>query len=202
MATPAQVIANNANAQLSTGPRSVEGKAASSRNSLKLGIHAQSMIIPGEEIAELEELTAAHQQKFQPVGPVEAELLEIVIRSAWMKRRYARIETDYLSARIAALPEGTEYPLGAVMVQDAANGNTMQKIFRRQQAAQRDWYKAIETLARLQASRRHTEIEAAMRVPATSQLMSPPPNRVRFDTPSQPAPRPAAEPPVNLALRL
>jgi hypothetical protein len=198
MATPAQVTANNTNAQRSTGPRSVEGKAASSRNSLKLGLHAQSMIIPGEEIADLEELVAAHEQKFQPVGPVEAELLETVIRSAWMKRRYARIESEYLSARIAALPEGTEYPLGAVMVQDAANGNTMQKIFRRQQAAQRDWYKAIETLTRLQASRRHAEIEAAMCVPA----MTPPPNRVRFDTPPQPAPRPSAEPPVNLALRL
>uniref|UniRef100_Q024E2 Uncharacterized protein n=1 Tax=Solibacter usitatus (strain Ellin6076) TaxID=234267 RepID=Q024E2_SOLUE len=202
MATPAQVTANRANAQLSTGPRSVEGKAAASRNSFKLGLNAQSLIIPGEDIAGLEELTAAHEQKFQPVGPVETELLETVIRSAWMKRRYARIETEYLGARIAALPEGTEYPLGAVMVQDVANGNTMQKIFRRQQAAQRDWYKAIETLTRLQASRRHAELEAALRLPPPSSLMTPPPNRVRFDSPPQPAPRPAAEPPVNLALRL
>ncbi len=182
MATPAQVTANNANAQFSTGPRSVEGKAVSSRNSLKLGIHAQAMIIPGEDIADLEELTTAHEQKFQPVGPVEAELLETVIRSAWMKRRYARIETEYLGARIAALPEGTEYPLGAVMVQDAANGNTMQKIFRRQQAAQRDWYKAIETLTRLQASRRRAEIEAAMRVPPMTQPTNPlmNPRRIGF----------------------
>jgi hypothetical protein len=202
MATPAQVTANRANAQLSTGPRSVEGKAVSSRNSLKLGLNAQSMIIPGEDIAELEELTADHVQKFQPVGPVETELLETVIRSAWMKRRYARIETEYLSARIAALPEGAEYPLGAVMVQDAANGNTMQRIFRRQQAAQRDWYKAIETLTRLQASRRHAEMEAALRVPPIPARMTPPPDRVRFDAPPQPAPRSAAEPPVNLALRL
>ena len=202
MATPAQVTANRANAQLSTGPRSVEGKAVSSRNSLKLGLNAQSMIIPGEDIVDLEELTAAHQLKFQPVGPVETELLETVIRSAWMKRRYARIETEYLSARIAALPEGAEYPLGAVMIQDAANGNTMQKIFRRQQAAQRDWYKAIETLARLQASRRHSEMEAALRVPPIPPRMTPPPDRVRFDAPPLPAQRPAAEPPVNLALRL
>ena len=69
-----------------------------------------------------------------------------------MKRRYARIEADYLTARVAALPKDTEHPLGAVMIQDAAHGNTLQKIFRRQQAAQRDWYSAIETLTRLQAT--------------------------------------------------
>ena len=35
------------------------------------------------------------------------------------------------------------------LIQDAAADNTLQKIFRRQQASQRDWYKVIETLTRL-----------------------------------------------------
>uniref|UniRef100_Q01U32 Uncharacterized protein n=1 Tax=Solibacter usitatus (strain Ellin6076) TaxID=234267 RepID=Q01U32_SOLUE len=198
MATPAQVTSNRANAQLSTGPRSVEGKATASRNSLKLGLTAQSLIIPGEDPAEFDLFAASHEEKFHPVGPVEEELLEIVIRSAWMKRRYARIEADYLGARIAALPEGTEYPLGAVMIQDAAAGNTLQKIFRRQQAAQRDWYKAIETLTRLQTARRHAEAAQAQ-APAP---LPGPPNRVRFDAPPATPPSPAAALPVNLALRL
>ena len=199
MATPAQVTANRANAQLSTGPRSVEGKAASSRNSLKLGLTAQSLIIPGEDPADFEQFAASHEQKFQPVGPVEEELLETDIRSAWMKRRYARIEADYLAARIAALPDGTEYPLGAVMIQDAASGNTLQKIFRRQQAAQRDWYKAIETLTRLQAMRRSAEAQALVE-PGLNAAQSP--NRVRFENPPSPPARPAAAPEINLALRL
>ena len=74
MATPAQITANRANAHFSTGPRSVEGKAASSRNSLKLGLTAQSLIIPGEDPAEFDQFIAGHEQKFQPVGPVEEEL--------------------------------------------------------------------------------------------------------------------------------
>jgi len=199
MATPAQITANRANAHFSTGPRSVEGKAASSRNSLKLGLTAQSLIIPGEDPAEFDQFIAGHEQKFQPVGPVEEELLEVLIRSAWMKRRYARIEADYLSARIAALPEGTEYPLGAVMIQDAAAGNTLQKIFRRQQAAPRDWYKAIETLSRIQANRRNAEAQA----PAGIGAPAPPlPNRVRSENPPRPPACPAAPPEINLALRL
>jgi hypothetical protein len=116
-----------------------------------------------------------------------------------MKRRYARIEADYLSARIAALPEGAEYPLGAVMIQDAAGGNTLQKIFRRQQAAQRDWYKAIETLTRLQATRRNAEAMAQVEAELKA---APSPNRVRFENPPSPPARAAAAPEINLALRL
>jgi hypothetical protein len=156
------------------------------------------MIIPGEDPADLDQLSHSYEQKFQPVGPIESSLLDTIIRAAWMQKRYARIEAEYLNARIAALPEGTTYPLGAVMVQDAANGNTLQKIFRRQQAAQRDWYKGIETLSRLQSGRRHAEAQAVTAPSATNC----PQNRVRFDNPPQPPARRVDEPPVNLALRL
>jgi hypothetical protein len=115
-----------------------------------------------------------------------------------MQQRYARIETEYLNARIAALPEDTPHPLGAVMVQDAAGGNTLQKIFRRQQAAQRDWYKAIETLSRIQDARRHAESHTVTPRSTTDSSS----NRVRFDAPPQSPARTAPEPPVNLALRL
>ena len=188
MASSAQINANRANAQQSTGPRSVEGKAASSRNSFKSGLHAQSMIIPGEDPDALAELADSYEQRFQPVGPIETALLQTIVRAQWMQQRYSRIETDYLNARLAALPEGTEHALGAVMTQDAANGDTLNKIFRRQQAAQRDWYKAIETLSRLQLERRRAEMQAASARPATP----PPsanPNRVRFDGSPQAAPR-------------
>jgi hypothetical protein len=198
MATVAQVTANRANAHLSTGPRSVEGKAASSRNSLKLGITAQSTIIPGEDPADLDQLAAQYEQEFQPVGPVEAELLETLIRAAWMQKRYTRIEAEYIGSRLAALPEGTPYPLGVVMAQDAAHGNTLHKIFRRQQTAQRDWYKALEALNALQLSRLRADADVESAVESeTSQ-----PNRVRFDNPPQAAPTRPADPPVHLALRL
>jgi hypothetical protein len=51
MATLAQITANRANAQRSTGPRSAEGKSASRFNALKHGIDAASVIIPGEDPA-------------------------------------------------------------------------------------------------------------------------------------------------------
>jgi hypothetical protein len=56
MATAAQISACAANAQLSTGPRSPEGKAVSSRNALKLGIYSEAHILPGEDPTEYAEL--------------------------------------------------------------------------------------------------------------------------------------------------
>ena len=197
MATSAQIDANRANAQLSTGPRSVEGKAESSRNSFKLGITAQSMIIPGEDPAELDQLTADYQQQFQPSGPIEADLLETIVRAVWMRRRYTRIEAAVIHSRVAALKD-TEHPLGAVFAQDSERGDTLNKLFRRQQAAQRDWYRAIDELRRLQAQRRRMEIPPATRGAVRETC----PDRVRFDSAPQTAPLPAPEPPVNLALRL
>jgi len=49
MATPAQIAANRTNAQKSTGPRSVEGKAASRFNALKHGMDAKSIVLPNED---------------------------------------------------------------------------------------------------------------------------------------------------------
>ena len=198
MATPAQVAASRANGQQSHGPSSVEGKAVSSRNALKLGITAQSMIIPGEDPAELDQLTAEYQEHFQPVGPVESALVQTIVRAQWMQLRCDRIEANFLNSRVAAM-EGAPHALGAVVAQDSEKGNTLTKLFRRRQAAQRDWYTAVETLTLLQSQRhRAAEREAMTRANAAP----PQPPRVRFDNTPQPLDRPAAEPPANLALRL
>ena len=44
----AQMAANRANAQKSTGPRTEEGKAISSQNALKHGVYSRSDILDGE----------------------------------------------------------------------------------------------------------------------------------------------------------
>ena len=49
MATEAQVIANTANAQLSTGPLTPEGKARSAGNATKLGFYAKQAVLLTEE---------------------------------------------------------------------------------------------------------------------------------------------------------
>jgi hypothetical protein len=153
MATPAQIRANRANAQFSTGPRSAEGKAAVRFNAWKHGIDAESLILPGEDPAGFEELRRSYYDQFRPGGPVETALLDTVIRADWNQRRYARLEAEVLKTLVASLEKPGEHPLGAAFHQDAAGANALQKLFRRQQAAQRDWRKALAELRQLQAER-------------------------------------------------
>src|SRR5271165_2182818 len=72
VATAAQIAANRANARRSTGPRSPEGKAASSRNALTHGAHATDDTILATAPATYLDDFRAH---FQPVGVLEEHLV-------------------------------------------------------------------------------------------------------------------------------
>jgi hypothetical protein len=156
MSTLRQIEANRLNAQKSTGPSSDEGKAASRFNALKHATDARSRVIPGEDPAALEELSSGYYRQFRPVGPIEIALVETIIEADWTVRRMTRAETEHLNAVMTAM-EPTPYALGLAFQQDAANGNVLQKIFRREQAARRDWHRAIQGLRALQAERQPLE---------------------------------------------
>jgi hypothetical protein len=154
MASPAQILANRLNSQKSTGPRSVEGKAASSMNALQHGARAESRIIPGEDVQALAQLAEAYRQEYQPDGPEEELLLDTIIRADWTQRRMARLEAEVFHAFLSQSPDSSTSP-GAAFLNDASGPNALQKIYRRQQSASREWYRARIELRRLQEDRLH-----------------------------------------------
>jgi hypothetical protein len=88
---------NRQNAQKSTGPKTPEGKAASSRNALKHGLTAETHpVIPGEEAdaytAELEAWLDRCDDDSAQIA-----LAERACRASWQLRQIARAE----DARIA-----------------------------------------------------------------------------------------------------
>jgi ribosomal protein L17 len=183
MSTAAQITANRANAQHSTGPSSVEGKAAASRNALKFGIHAKSLVIPGEDPEELEQLTEEYQRDLAPVGAIETTLAETVIRSAWFMRRVARIEAEVVHARLAARENQGPCALGEIYIEDAATGKLFDSLARRYQALQRHYYRALKELRELRQARPQAATFASMArqsigTPAVTAPL--PENRLRF----------------------
>ena len=74
--TEAQINANRENAKKSSGPRSAQGKAASSRNGLKHGLCAGQHILPGEDPEEFLLLLKDLFDHFRPVGPGEEKQQE------------------------------------------------------------------------------------------------------------------------------
>ena len=151
MATLRQIDANRRNSIHSTGPRSVEGKTASRFNAVKHGVDARSLVIPGEDPAELEALAHDYHEQFRPVGPLESFLVDTLVQSDWNKRRYARAEAQLLSAVVVHPEVPTECPLGAVFARD--DNQTLQRIFRRLQAAEQSYFRSLKELRRTQAER-------------------------------------------------
>src|SRR6266851_750176 len=105
MPTQAQINANRRNAQKSTGPTSPEGKAASSLNALKSGIDARSHVIPGEDPAELEAVTATSLLHYRPAGPTQLSLVDTLISTEWIQRRLRRIEAQLWNYRVECLDQ-------------------------------------------------------------------------------------------------
>src|SRR5579875_137703 len=182
MASPAQIAANRLNSQKSTGP-SPAGLAKTPFNALKTGIDAQSLLIPGEDPAALEALSAAYQLQFLPASPVEQFLVDTLVHADWKLRR--------LRAREAQL--STPAP------GEPLDENLLDRLDRRIHAAQRLWFRALKEVQRQIPARigqELAEIEAARSAGECADPASPapaPPPEIGFVPP--PAPSAPAPPP-------
>ncbi|NLX12440.1 MAG: hypothetical protein GXY44_02135 [Phycisphaerales bacterium] len=97
MTTEKQRAANCRNAQKSTGPKTPQGKAVSSRNAVRHGLLARHIVLsddPNEDPADLEILLDKLMDQFQPTGPLERLLVERLAAGFWRIRRALRFETQ------------------------------------------------------------------------------------------------------------
>ena len=99
--SPAKLAANRENAKSSTGPRTDEGKANSSRNSIKHGIYAIKLFSQTKEgaieQAEYEELGAQLVEHYNPRGFKEELLVEQIFAQLVRQGRILRYEQRVLS---------------------------------------------------------------------------------------------------------
>ena len=90
----ARLTANSANARLSTGPRTVEGKARSSQNARTHGLTAAQLVIAAEDHDEFEELHTQLQADVRPEGALQQVLFDQLVAAAWNLRRIRRMEAE------------------------------------------------------------------------------------------------------------
>jgi hypothetical protein len=78
----------------STGPRTPEGKARSSQNALKHGLRASKPenAVPDEMRQAYQQLRAEFLDQYQPDGPTEAAIVDLVILATWQLRRIHELE--------------------------------------------------------------------------------------------------------------
>ena len=94
MTTLAKIEANQRNGQLSTGPRTSEGKAVVALNATKHGIFAAVPVLPGECHDAWEAHRAGVVGSLAPVGLLEVNLAERGALLLWRLQRLARYEAE------------------------------------------------------------------------------------------------------------
>jgi hypothetical protein len=193
MSTQAQIDANRRNSLLSTGPRTDSGKAASARNSTRTGLYSRALLLANEDAAAFRALAGDYLDSCNPQGPVEAALVQELLRCDWLLRRLDTIETDLWERQI----ETRRRSLGKDFDEEILYAFTYPGIAdelvvvqRRVSALSRTYHRALHDLQRLQSAR------AAAAPPAPA---SDPQPEIGFvpPTPADPASDPPAARPIG-----
>lgn len=96
--------ANRANAMLSTGPATMEGKGQASRNATRHGLLSARLLLNDEDPSEFAALAEDLGRSLSPIGMAEAALVERVAITIWRQRRLVRAETAAISLAREAVP--------------------------------------------------------------------------------------------------
>ena len=124
MATSEQIYANRENSKFSTGPRTPEGKAASSTNATSHGLTAVDPVLPHEDRSQFNALLERYQSDFAPTTAHEEFLVSQMAGARWKLNRVERIETAMFAAFESPNdPATTEAVMAqAFLDKDSANG--------------------------------------------------------------------------------
>jgi hypothetical protein len=142
MATPAQIAANRANAQRSTGPRTEEGKLSASQNALRHGLCSGIPIMHDEGDLNYDHLLDALREEFQPVSPNEEILVYKMAEHFFYGKRAAYLLAEQLDSNDGGDDNARE--IGLMMRYHAASD--------------RGYYRALSELRKVQKERPLQEI--------------------------------------------
>src|ERR1700680_351918 len=111
MTSSAQLEANFANAQKSTGPRTQAGKHRTRLNAYRHGLTGQIQLLTADEHEAFEKHCAGIRESLEPVGALEIEIAQSIAEDHWRLKRARALETG-----IFAL--GQQGALGSLVTND------------------------------------------------------------------------------------
>ena len=142
MASQKQIDANRRNALKSTGPRTAKGKAIVAMNSLRHGLRARTVILPGENRHAFHRLCDYLKAEWQPQSMTERFYLAQMAVLQW---KLMRLEVGEI--RICGKAGGAESRIAL-----------LDRMWEAQCRLERSYARALRKLERLQTSRCHGQI--------------------------------------------
>ena len=190
MSSQRQIDANRLNAQKSTGPSTPEGRAAVRLNSLKYGLYAETLILPGEDPAAFEALLDRFDAEHQPATPTEEAFVSQIAMATWRRARIQRMEVAYYKTEHKALiGYNKSYGelddtgrLARIADRDAGASRVLDSFSRQEARLDRAIKSAVNELRRCRADRRALDkdnhakdpepIGFALQNPSTAKIIS------------------------------
>ena len=181
--------AARANGARSRGPVTPEGKAISSRNAIRHGLLAKTVVLSNEKAETFEALFYLLIERFSPVDDIELSAIEEMAAAHWRMRRVMSMEHSILNAAILNDPDGETVSAFT----DPAGQATLALLQRYEARFQHMYHRALRSLALLRKLPARTPEPNEPNTTNVCNTELPEPTPIR---PPQPA-DPPAEPPVE-----
>jgi hypothetical protein len=141
-ATPAQVAANQVNAQRSTGPKTAAGKAISAMNNFRHGFNGAFTVLPWEKQDEFDLLLEALRDEHKPSGVTETVLVDRMAQALWLSKRAVMLQHVNFNHNLPTCDDPKQLAL----------------YIRYQTTNERAFHKSLNDLLKLRAEKRKQEI--------------------------------------------
>ena len=197
-----QLAANRANAQLSTGPRTAEGKAASSLNAVRTGLTGRTILLSASEADAYELHVARFACDFNPVGERETELVQSLADTQWRLNRIPVLEAGIYAVRrkeyADLFPDENDENIRAVLVEIhiwETNRRVFNNLSIQESRLRRNYSKDLAELKALLEARKVDETPIAAVPVSTQKPLTAQRNGFEFE----PAPTPVRQPAATLS---
>jgi hypothetical protein len=169
MSTEAQIVANRCNSKKSTGPQTVEGKAAVAKNALKHGLFAQENLIIGENQDDFDLFQEEILTELDPAGIMESMLAERIVSLSWRLKRAERMQSQAIDVKIKRETTGSlatlthssdeNLTLGRIAIQDFAEARVLEKLSMYERRIELSLFRTMAELQKLQSKRKAEDAE-------------------------------------------
>jgi hypothetical protein len=110
MRTPKQIQASRANGARSKGPVTAQGKRNSSRNSIRHGLLAETVVLEDEHTGRFLELLNDLLDEHQPATPTQTMLVETLATAIWKQKRIWGMQKVAFDEDVSSVDSASESP--------------------------------------------------------------------------------------------
>jgi hypothetical protein len=137
------------NGARSRGPLTPRGKAISSRNALRHGLLAKTVVLSNEIEKLFKELFFMLVNRFNPVDDAEMSMIEDLAATYWRLRRACAIEKSILESGIASRPDQPPIEQITASFCDEANKDDLWRLQRHEARLQNMYQRALRGIVLL-----------------------------------------------------